>query len=93
MELVFSPFFLLVWLACGLFAAFIAKSKGRSFIGWLVLGVFFGIIALLAAGFLPKVKNHSMPYRATKALRCPHCGGIIGQFMDICPNCGHRTGY
>lgn len=46
---------LVIWFACGLLAAIIAASKGRNFFGWLILGLLFGIFALIAAAFMPAV--------------------------------------
>lgn len=40
--------FLVVWIACGAFASFVAKSKGRSATTWCILGLLFGPMALLA---------------------------------------------
>ena len=38
----------IIWIACGIFSAIVASSKGRSGFGWLVLGLIFGVFALLA---------------------------------------------
>lgn len=40
------------WLLCGIGAAMIAQSKGRSGFGWFIAGVLFGPLALLTVGFM-----------------------------------------
>ena len=46
----------LIWVICGVFAAVIASSKGRSAGGWLVLGLLFGIFGLILVACLPSLK-------------------------------------
>ena len=45
-------FALIVWFFCGIGAAMIAQSKGRSGLGWFIAGVLFGPLALLVIGFM-----------------------------------------
>lgn len=47
---------LLIAIACGLFAASVAGSKGHDYFSWLFGGFVFGPIALLAAVGLPDLK-------------------------------------
>jgi len=49
----------ILWIMCGITAAVIATSKGRSFIGWLILGLLFGIFALVAVCAMPRVSEES----------------------------------
>jgi hypothetical protein len=44
--------FLMFWLICGIGAAAIASSKGRSGCWWFVIGVLIGPLALLIVGFM-----------------------------------------
>ena len=44
--------FLIYGLVCGSFAAGIANTKGREPWSWFFCGLLFGIIVLLAAGFV-----------------------------------------
>lgn len=55
----------LIWIMFGVTAAVIATSKGRSFIGWLILGLLFGIFALVAVCAMPGVtaRREDAPYR------------------------------
>lgn len=45
----------ILWIMFGVTAAVIATSKGRSFIGWLILGLLFGIFALVAVCAMPRI--------------------------------------
>ncbi|ROT45001.1 hypothetical protein CHR62_09120 [Pusillimonas sp. NJUB218] len=44
---------LIGWLACGLFAGYVASEKNRCGICWFLWGVLFGPVALLASAGLP----------------------------------------
>ena len=68
---------LIIILIClGLIPAFIAKSKGRDFIGWWVYGTFLFIVALA----------HSLLIRSNR--NCPSCGESVGMKAIICNACG-----
>jgi len=40
--------FLIVWIAAAIITALAAQARGRSFLGWLLLGAVFGVFALIA---------------------------------------------
>lgn len=44
---------LLLWMAMGFVAMQIAQKKGRSQVLWLMLGIVFGIFAVLTIALLP----------------------------------------
>ena len=46
-----------MWLACAAFASAIANAKGRGWVRWLIAGLFFGPVAMLAAGLMPRMSE------------------------------------
>ena len=50
MELMF------LWLFFGIATAIVASNKGRSVGGWAVLGLLFGVFALIIVALVPKVE-------------------------------------
>lgn len=46
----------LAWIVLGIASGFIANSKGRNGVAWSVIGLFFGIFALIAAMIVPSKK-------------------------------------
>lgn len=47
----------LVWMLLAVVAMFIAQSKGRNMGGWFVLGLIFGIFAVIVVAVMPEVKT------------------------------------
>lgn len=63
--------FLMFWLICGIGAAAIASSKGRSGCGWFVIGVLIGPLALLIVGFMASVPAPPAPVATVPAATTP----------------------
>jgi hypothetical protein len=63
--------FLMFWLICGIGAAAIASSKGRSGCGWFVIGVLIGPLALLIVGFMASVQAPPAPVTIVPATMTP----------------------
>lgn len=83
---------LLGWLVIAFFAAGIAQAKGRSTVGWFVLGLFLGPLALLVAA-LPSRRadvEHAEAARGdSRTLRlCPSCAEPIRREATRCRHCG-----
>ncbi len=68
-----------------LLPAFIAKSKGRSFILWLIYGVLLPIIAVFHAILLKPNDNKLLSDGMKK---CPYCAEIIKPEAVVCRYCG-----
>lgn len=84
---------MMFWILCGLAAAFVANAKGRSGFGWLLLGLLFGPIALLASAVASPDRT-SRERRETRALLqsgkgrpCPACAEVIRAEASRCRYC------
>lgn len=83
----------ILWILCGVAAAFVASAKGRSGFGWFLLGLLFGPIALLAAA-VTSPDRASRERRETLALLqsgkgrpCPACAEVIRAEASRCRYC------
>lgn len=74
--------------ALGLIPAFIARSKGRSFIGWWALGLFFFFPALVAALVIGPAAGADVG-----RVQCPRCAEWIVPGAQVCRFCGTEFGY
>jgi hypothetical protein len=72
----------LVWFMIGAATGFIAGGKGRSDIGWFVLGILFGPFSLIVVACLPAVKPEE-----TDARPCPFCAEPIKMAAVVCKHC------
>jgi len=82
---------LLYLIACFVFAFFtggIAESKGRSTLGWFILGFLFPILAMIAVGLMPNLKN--LPDKPTPKthVKCPDCKELVLRDARKCKHCG-----
>ncbi len=88
---------LTVWIICGLIAAAVYRSKGRSMLIAFVAGVLLGPIALLLALVSGKSatglakqqeKNEVQLLKSGKMKQCPSCAELIKPDAKICKHCG-----
>ena len=54
-------FEIVLWILSGIVAAIVAAQKNRNAFGWLILGFFFGLFALIAVACLPKLPPKQLP--------------------------------
>ena len=81
---------LILYLACAMFTSAVAESKGRSSLAWLIGGIFFGPVALLAAvGIAPYDWAGARAYKGKSGPKkvCGACRELMRNEASICPHC------
>ncbi len=96
--------YLVLWIGLAIATGVIASSKGRSGIGYFVLGLIFPLIGLIIAAFIaPLARDGSAPppgsfivcgacrrpFRNTLT-SCPHCGAGSTPAYKKCPACAEQ---
>jgi hypothetical protein len=82
----------LIWVACGLFAASIASSKGYSGCLWAIIGFLLGPLALLGIGFMEKkAPDETQDYEGPAMRPCPYCVEPIRWKAIKCKHCGSEV--
>lgn len=78
--------------------ALLAKGRGRSPMGWAVLGAFFPLISLLILAILRDLRDPDPLARPTPNLQpalppdakaCPRCAEHVKRAATICRFCGY----
>lgn len=84
----FSLLISVVWaIACGV----VAKKRGRNAIGWAILGLIFGLIALIILLCMQPIainKPANNQNASFDSWTCSRCGAKIDGKALFCPSCG-----
>lgn len=78
------------WLSCAGFTLAISATKNRNQIGWLVLGLVFGPLALISVGLMPENQRPGNAPTPSTHVRCPDCREIVLREARICRYCRCR---
>lgn len=79
-------FYVITWIAVGACASLVAAAKGRSPVGWLVLGTLFGPLATTAVCFMPSALSKAAPATPVRRI-CPHCANELAPSVRLCRWC------
>jgi hypothetical protein len=85
---------LLLLAGIGLIPAFIARSKGHSFVGWWIFGALLFIVALIAVLIIKptpaaRLRAQGIPLAAIRP--CPACMSPIPRASSVCSSCGSTS--
>ena len=81
------------WLVCAFVAAAVASAKGRSVGGWFVIGLIFGIFAVIVVAVISSKKAPAVIVGSEVAtpethVRCPECRELVRNDARRCKHCG-----
>jgi len=68
--------------------AIAAVSRGRSSLGWFILGLLFSVFALAAVLIMPSKKNDPFAITPDTHFRCPDCKEFVRKEASVCKHCG-----
>lgn len=76
---------LFIYLFIAILSAISAHARGRGFGSWLLLGILFGPLALIAVLVMQNRKG--LPTPATH-VKCPDCRELVLKDAKVCKHCG-----
>lgn len=82
---------LFLWLLCGLAAAGIYRSKGRSYVTALLAGFLLGPVAVLLALLTPAdAAGQERQALRGGSKKCPQCAELVKTEATVCRFCNYR---
>lgn len=75
-------------IAIAFLTAIAAVSRGRSSLGWFILGLLFNFFALAAVLIMPSKKIDPLAITPKTHFRCPDCKEFVRKEANICKHCG-----
>ena len=80
-------FLLFLWFGCAVMCWIVANSKGRFAGVWFLLGLVFGVFALIAVAVLPsELASKDAPTPRTH-VKCPDCREFVLKDARVCRHC------
>jgi membrane protein implicated in regulation of membrane protease activity len=77
-----------LWIALTIACAVVAASKGRSVIGWTVLGLLFSLLAFIVVAVMPSIKEAKDAPDPGTHVKCPDCRELVLMDARKCKHCG-----
>lgn len=87
--------YMIVWLAIAGACAYFANQKGRSAVGWFVVGFLLSFVALIILWVLPAVgfddaKSQEIARKygvSSRYRKCPECAELVQREATKCKHC------
>jgi membrane protein implicated in regulation of membrane protease activity len=80
--------FFLLWIGLTIACGIVAASKGRSLIGWLLLGALFSVLAFIVVAVMPALKRNAGEPDPDTHVKCPDCRELVRMDARKCKHCG-----
>ncbi|MXZ19067.1 MAG: AAA family ATPase [Caldilineaceae bacterium SB0665_bin_25] len=66
------------------------QDEGRSVVGWVLLGLLFGVFSFLVLIFLPENRQamEAQSLQGGRSKRCPYCAELVRREAIVCRFCG-----
>jgi hypothetical protein len=75
-----------IWILFGVVTAIAAHARGRSPLGWFLIGILFSVFGLIAVLVMPRGDDAPQSAPAKFSL-CPHCGYGVRASDSFCSSC------
>lgn len=80
--------FLFFWIGCAVLCWIVANSKARLAGVWFILGLFFGVFALIAVAVMPSLARDKNAPSPSTHVKCPDCRELVYKDARKCKHCG-----